>query len=202
MTFEEPLGVLCLGGLVGFLLAWGLAASKPTLKAIITVIGAGLGGAPVAFLAASGHRWLYPIGLLVGFLWVRAGALYRAGELERRANFPAVRPMPARVVATISAMVVITIVVLAYPFVASTATVTEQAGEIRVLAFGAYEVFYREAFVSPPTLTLPPTTGQSEDIQILEQRADGFKVQIGLGTTHGAIIKWRAVGRVFRSPSG
>lgn len=201
MTFEEPLGVTCLGGLVGFLLAWGLVASKPTLKAIITVIGAGMGGAPVAFLAATGHRWLYPIGLLVGFLWVRAGSLYRAGELERRANFPAVGPMPTRVVATICAMIVVTAALLGYPFFAGAAAVTEQTGEIRVTAFGPYEVFYPEPFLSPPTLTLPPTSGQSEDLQVVEQRSDGFKVQIGLGTTHGAVVKWRAVGRVSRSPS-
>lgn len=194
MSFEEPLGVLCLGGLVGVLLAIGLTHTKPTLRAVVTVIGAGAGGAPVAFLAASTHRWLYPIGLILGFLWVRIVTLYKSADAARRSPM-SIRPMPSLVVTAMAAMVIVTIVALTYTFAAPKLRFTEQMGDIHTTGSGTYEVFYAEPLVSPPTLTFPPGSGQSEDIKVLEQRSDGFKIQVGLGTTYGAVIKWRAVGR-------
>ena len=64
---EERLGVVALGSFVGVLLAVGLLRSGPTLKAVLTVIGAALGGAPVLFLSGTTEKWLYPIALLVAF---------------------------------------------------------------------------------------------------------------------------------------
>jgi hypothetical protein len=67
------LGVLFLGGFVGFLL--GLALRVPeniNLKLAVAVIGAALGGAPIIFMQdLAFQKWMYPVGLVVGFLWVR-----------------------------------------------------------------------------------------------------------------------------------
>jgi len=64
---EERLGVIALGSFVGVLLAIGLLRSGPTLKTVLTVIGAALGGAPVLFLSGTAEKWLYPIALLIAF---------------------------------------------------------------------------------------------------------------------------------------
>jgi hypothetical protein len=63
---SDRLGVLCLGSFVGFLLGLGLLRSTPSLRAALTVVGAALGGIPVAFLAGTGQKWLYPLGYLPG----------------------------------------------------------------------------------------------------------------------------------------
>jgi len=67
------LGVFFLGGFVGFLL--GLAinfASSINLKVASALIGAALGGTPIVFMRGlSFEKWMYPIGLVVGFFWVR-----------------------------------------------------------------------------------------------------------------------------------
>jgi hypothetical protein len=70
---ELKVGVLVLGGFVGFLLGLGLFRSKNvTLKGVITIVGAALGGAPVLFMNGVGRdKWMYPIGLVIGLVWNR-----------------------------------------------------------------------------------------------------------------------------------
>jgi hypothetical protein len=64
-------GLLSLGLFVGFLLGFGLWKSGPTLKAVLTVLGAALGGAPVVFMRGTSDKWMYPIGLLIGLMFIR-----------------------------------------------------------------------------------------------------------------------------------
>ena len=67
------LGVLFLGGFVGLLLGLVVQFTKNiSLKLAAAVIGAALGGAPILFMTGLRHeKWMYPIGLVLGFLWVR-----------------------------------------------------------------------------------------------------------------------------------
>ena len=70
------LGAYCVGGIVGAVLGkfWA-KASKPTLKTAIAVIGALFTGAPLAFVQDLGaEKWMYPIGVLTGFVWNQIGA--------------------------------------------------------------------------------------------------------------------------------
>lgn len=71
---EQKFGILALGGFVGWLLGLALSHSKATLKAVITALGAALGGAPVAFMRGVSDKWMYPVGLIVGLLWIRLGS--------------------------------------------------------------------------------------------------------------------------------
>ena len=66
-------GVLFLGGFVGLLLGLTLQiSSNPNLKIAMATIGAALSGTPIVFMRGLGHeKWMYPIGLVVGLLWVR-----------------------------------------------------------------------------------------------------------------------------------
>jgi len=86
----ELIGVTSLGLFVGLLFGLGIAHSKPTVKVVLTLLGAALGGAPVAFLANTTSKWLYPVGLIVGLLlgrffarWVDVSSvkLKQEGEL-------------------------------------------------------------------------------------------------------------------------
>jgi hypothetical protein len=67
------LGVYFLGTFVGFLLVGAAFASKKvSIKAAITLIGAALGGAPILFMRdLSFEKWMYPIGLVTGMMWIR-----------------------------------------------------------------------------------------------------------------------------------
>lgn len=67
------LGVLFLGGFVGFILALALNLPKNlNLKIASTIIGTALGGTPVAFMSnLTYEKWMYPIGLVTGLLWFR-----------------------------------------------------------------------------------------------------------------------------------
>lgn len=73
LTNITLIGVLCLGLFVGLLFGIVLFQAKsPTVKIVLSVISAALSGAPVMFMRGiSFERWMYPIGLLLGFLWVR-----------------------------------------------------------------------------------------------------------------------------------
>lgn len=75
------LGVFFLGGFVGFLLSLAINFSlNVNLKVISALIGAALGGAPVLFMQGLGfEKWMYPIGLVIGFLWIR---VVRAREIK------------------------------------------------------------------------------------------------------------------------
>ena len=69
---HAELGILALGLFVGALLALGLSKSGGTLKAVITAIGAALGGGPILFIQGVGDaKWSYPVGLVLGLLWPR-----------------------------------------------------------------------------------------------------------------------------------
>jgi hypothetical protein len=67
------IGVLFLGGFVGLLLGLTLQLPKSqSLKTVVAVIGAALGATPVAFMQGLAYeKWMYPVGLVVGLLWMR-----------------------------------------------------------------------------------------------------------------------------------
>ncbi|CAK8718621.1 hypothetical protein LDFHOB_08015 [Candidatus Electronema aureum] len=69
---NPELGILFLGLFTGGLLGLGLSNTKANLRAVITAIGAGLGSGPLLFIKSSGNAiWSYPIGLVMGMLWLR-----------------------------------------------------------------------------------------------------------------------------------
>src|SRR4051812_36718268 len=83
------LGVLFLGGFVGLLLGLTLQLPKtPNLKFAMGIIGAALGGAPVLFMQGLEHqKWMYPIGLVVGLLWIRVlGARSVVGKRPKKSE--------------------------------------------------------------------------------------------------------------------
>ncbi|HVT59473.1 MAG TPA: hypothetical protein VHR45_13860 [Thermoanaerobaculia bacterium] len=47
-------------------LGFGLMRSGLTLKAVLTVMSAALGGAPVLFMSGTRAKWMFPLGLLTG----------------------------------------------------------------------------------------------------------------------------------------
>lgn len=67
------LGILFLGGFVGFIVSLALSFSKKlNYKAVAAVLGTALAGAPIAFMGELSHqRWMYPVGLVLGLLSVR-----------------------------------------------------------------------------------------------------------------------------------
>jgi hypothetical protein len=67
------IGVLFLGGFVGLLLGLTLQIPKSqSLKTVVAIIGAALGATPVAFMQGLAYeKWMYPVGLVVGLLWIR-----------------------------------------------------------------------------------------------------------------------------------
>jgi len=69
------LGVLSLGVFVGFIFGWVLSTSANlNIKVATAIISAALAGGPVMFMEGLGHeKWMYPIGLLLGLAWIRAG---------------------------------------------------------------------------------------------------------------------------------
>lgn len=72
VTDPSKFGALALGIFVGWLLGFGLKNSGQNLRATLTVLGAALGGGPVLFLRDAGQaKWMYPIGLLLGLLYLR-----------------------------------------------------------------------------------------------------------------------------------
>lgn len=114
------LGVLFLGGFVGFLLGLVvLSTEKLSLKLAVSVVGSALGGAPVLFMGELSHeKWMYPIGLVVGFLWVRLISARQA--IGRR---PKSADRPNWLIAwldTIGILLVTTGVVLASAFITAT----------------------------------------------------------------------------------
>jgi hypothetical protein len=66
-------GVTFMGGFVGFILGTAMRAlPNVSIKAAVALIGAALGGAPIMLMSGLGHeKWMYPIGLTFGLMWVR-----------------------------------------------------------------------------------------------------------------------------------
>ncbi len=87
----ELIGVICLGLFVGLLLGLGIGHTRVTVRTALTLLGAALGGAPIAFLGSATAKWLYPTGLLAGLLsarlfarWIDIGsiALTQKGSID------------------------------------------------------------------------------------------------------------------------
>src|SRR5205823_4074833 len=116
---------------------------QPTLRAVLTVLGAALGGVPVAFIAASEHRWLYPVGLLMGFLWVRAVSIWKTiAEPAHSPERP--RRTSPTVIFELTFVFSLTCLAAIYVFITPQSRFSEQAGEIRTTGSGIYEVFYAQ----------------------------------------------------------
>lgn len=76
-----------------------------------------------------------------------------------------------------------------------------QEGEITVTGLSTHDVFYPVPYRSTPNLVFPDGYQSVEEFQVLEQRADGFKVNFGGSGTLGSKIKWKAVGMLDDSSS-
>jgi hypothetical protein len=191
----QRLGILALGGFVGFLLGLGLMNSHPTLKAAITVIGTALGGAPVVFISEASDKWMYPLGLLTGLLWSRAvGARVQlAQKVERPAKQAAVHGWLAWI--DLLLILAITIGAVSLAFATKHATLLEQSGTLKLMTLGEQEVFYAQPFQSTPNLTFSKGEDNPEEFRIIEQRSDGFKVKVGGAVTAGTVVEWHAQGR-------
>ncbi len=59
------------GLIVGLLVGFAFFNSKQNVKAAVTVLGAILGGIPVAYLGSASTFWAYPFGILWGLVAVR-----------------------------------------------------------------------------------------------------------------------------------
>ena len=81
-------GILFLGGFVGFLLSLTVKLSAPpTVRSIVQVIGAALGGAPMLFMQDAGSAiWAYPVGLVLGLIWARRAVTAKARRHGRGAK--------------------------------------------------------------------------------------------------------------------
>jgi hypothetical protein len=191
----DRLGVLCLGSFVGFLLGFGLMKSNPSLRAALTVVGAALGGAPVAFLAGTEQKWLYPVGLLTGLLWVRVAGARVSKVAAPQPEHQSARDGLLLAWLDIVVIVVITGAVLLYTVVLPPQPTLEQTGEIRVTHSGDYEVFYPQPYVSTPSLSFPFGGSNTDDFRVIEQRADGFKMSVGGAIISGSLITWKATGK-------
>jgi hypothetical protein len=80
------LGVLFLGGFVGFILGGTLRLTNVIpVKVAVSILGAALGGVPVAFMSGLTYqKWMYPIGLVFGLLWIRV--VYARYEKQGRSR--------------------------------------------------------------------------------------------------------------------
>jgi len=194
----ERVGVYCLGLFVGYLLALGLAHSKPTLRLVLTVLGAAVGGVPIAFLAQAGSKWVYPIGLLFGFLFFRliSAHAYLFTESKGGSEETPLRNRRTRVeLALISgSLVFLTALALLLP---SHLTVTE-SGEIKLGEnVGKLRIQYSRPFQNVPRLSIKPDGYATYRIE--DERPDGF-VFVPQGYTVGSSVSWKATGEE-RSPS-
>jgi len=68
-----------------------------------------------------------------------------------------------------------------------------QTGDFDNYAYGVVDIYYEKPFVRPPHLSFDRQyhTHSENEPRIVEQRKDGFKVTIGLGTGD---FTWKAIG--------
>lgn len=188
----ERVGVCCLGLFVGYLLALGLAHSKPTLRLVLTVLGAALGGVPIAFLAQSGSKWAYPIGLLIGFLIfrVRHAHAYLFASPAQSASGALLPDQRARVELFLIASFIISLTALALLLPAQL-TRTE-SGEFKLGEnVGRQSVRYSSPFQNAPRLIIKRSDYATYRIE--DETAEGF-VFVPQGFVSGSVISWEATG--------
>jgi hypothetical protein len=102
------LGVVFLGGFVGFILGLTLQLPKTlNLKVAVSLIAAALGGAPLLFMRGLGfEKWMYPIGLVMGLLWTRIiSARFSSASRSRQTQLFAWLDMVAIAVITLVVIV-------------------------------------------------------------------------------------------------
>lgn len=75
-----------------------------------------------------------------------------------------------------------------------------QEGEITVTGLYTYDIYYPARYRSSPNLVFPEGYQSVEQFEVIEQRPDGFKVNLGGSGTIGSKIKWKATG-VLDNPS-
>jgi len=164
----ERMGVLLLGVFVSYLLALGLTHSKPTLKAMVGVIGAALGGAPVVFLAGALAKWLYPAGLVLGLLLPRAVSLLRNDSSSSRRSWPEILA-----IAAVTASIVSLTVLPSLPRPPHVDTQTDFLNPISGVT--QYVEYYPLPFARPPHLAIE---GVGPAYALTEQRSDRFVIEI------------------------
>ena len=183
------MGVFGLGLFVGYLIAIGLKQSKPTLRAVLTVLGASLGGVPVAFLAGAGSKWIYPIGLLAGLLFFRITFLWASisSKKSRAASESTTGRSGALFeVGGIGALVFIMVTVaLLLP---DKSVVTERGQLTASYDVSRYSIYYPTPFEGSPQLVI-----SGADYELSEQRADGFVLRL-ISYSVGNPITWQASG--------
>jgi len=170
----ERVGVLCLGALVGYLLAVGLANTRPTVRVVVTILGAALGGVPVAFLAQSLFKWVYPLGLVAGFLMrPLVEVTSQSASREHGSAAAPSRSSGARILLIASALVVIAALALALP---DPSLVTERGEIVLTTGMAPKTVHYSRPFERAPALELEQYTGGRDpaSYHVEAQDVDGF----------------------------
>jgi hypothetical protein len=82
--------------------------------------------------------------------------------------------------------------VLWYAVILPEVPLLAQSGSVEVGETGQYEVFYPHRYVSAPHLIVR-SKGYA-DFEIVEQRADGFRVRVR-GTSSGSALEWQTGGQ-------
>jgi hypothetical protein len=68
------------------------------------------------------------------------------------------------------------------------------SGDIGLDQDAEYEVFYPRPFLTPPYLVVSQSSNEVRRFKVIEQRADGFKVEISRSMFEGPRVKWVARG--------
>jgi hypothetical protein len=71
------------------------------------------------------------------------------------------------------------------------------SGDIGLDQDAEHEVFYPRPFASPPNLNVSQSSDEAPRFKIIDQRADGFKIEIKKSTFVRQRVKWVARG-IFR----
>ncbi len=192
----ERVGVYCLGLFVGYLLALGLAHSKPTLRLVLTVLGAALGGVPIAFLAQAGSKWVYPIGLLFGFLFFRLITAHAYLFTQSKGSADEI-PVPNRRMRVELALISVFLVSLtALALLLPTHLTVTESGEFKLGDnVGNLRIQYSRPFQSVPRLSIKPNGYVTYRIE--DERPDGF-VFVPQSYSGVSSISWEAKGEERR----
>lgn len=189
----ERLGIAALGLFVGLLLARGLARSEPTLRNVLTVLGAALGGAPLAFVKGAGAKWIYPVGLIAGYLIanVHFGGVDRAtAGIEQE---PSLRLFQFGIDVRRFVVGFVVAGLVAFAVWVPNNTTIRQKGSFRMGAdiSSPIHVYYPTRFDGTPYLSI---AGPSE-YELISQSPDGFVIKLE-GYSEGETCQWEAVGSV------
>ncbi|OGT54746.1 MAG: hypothetical protein A3E01_18705 [Gammaproteobacteria bacterium RIFCSPHIGHO2_12_FULL_63_22] len=199
-------GILFLGGFVGFLLSLTVkVSSKPTVRGMLQVIGAALGGTPILFMEGAGpSKWAYPVGLVLGLIWARrVVAPKRPGRGSAAAKSTGWRD-------TLVPTVISLVVVLAFAFFQDR-TSTDDGGHavtrselpcnLAWIYLGRFSKS-RSNYELPPGFRLPASGGQKSPIPDKGDYIITTKELSLLVSGYGAAVPAQRCNRILDPPWG